>query len=186
MPRYIRWVPTTPEYMDTFFELAPVSPDDTVFDLGSGDGRLVFAAAQKGAKKCVGIDIDPDLVNAAKDAAKSKGSDGKVDFIEADVLSIDLSPASIIFCYLFPTASADLRPKFEKELKPGTRVVMESFPVPGWVPVKVVQVNNRRFYLYNMPVQTSHEYDFAHIEAYYREIFNKPVDTYFEDYLNTI
>ena len=66
MPKFIGWVPTQPEYFDSFFELTPVTSADIVFDLGSGDGRLLFAAAERGAGKCIGIDIDPERINAAK------------------------------------------------------------------------------------------------------------------------
>lgn len=151
MPKFINWIPTQPECIDVFFELAPISSSDVVYDLGSGDGRLLFAALEKGAGKCVGVDIDPERVNYARAAAASKGLDGKVTFIKADVLITDLSSATVILCYLYPSASAALRSKFEKELKPGTRAVMESFPVPGWKPATVSNKQGRYFYLYIMP-----------------------------------
>lgn len=157
MPKFIEWIPTQPEFIDNFFELAPVSSSDIVYDLGSGDGRLLFAALEKGAGRCVGIDIDPDRVSVAREAAKSKGLDGKVTFVEADVMEVGLSEASVILCYLLSSASAALKPKFEKELKPGTRVIMETFAVPGWKPVKVKQVNGRDFYLYTMPPEKSED-----------------------------
>ncbi len=96
MPKFIGWVPTSLEYINAFFELAPVSSADIVYDLGSGDGRLLFAAVEKGAGRCVGVDIDPDRVKVAKEAAESKGLNGKVTFIEADVMTVDLSPASLV------------------------------------------------------------------------------------------
>jgi ribosomal protein L11 methylase PrmA len=129
MPKFIQWVPTQPDFINTLFELCPISSSDVVYDLGSGDGRLLFAAIEKGAGRCVGIDIDPGCVNVSRKEAKSKRVDSKVTFIEADVMDVDLSEASVILCYLYFTASAALRPKFERELKPGTRVVMESFPI---------------------------------------------------------
>ena len=129
MPKFISWVPTANEYMDAFFELAPVSSSDIIYDLGSGDGRLLFAALEKGAGKCVGIDIDPERVNASREIAKNKSLDEKLTFIEGDVMEQNLSAATIILCYLLTSASVALRPKFENELKSGTRVVMESFPV---------------------------------------------------------
>ena len=151
MPKFIGWIPTPSEYIDPFFELAPVSSSDIVYDLGSGDGRLLFAALEKGAGKCIGIDIDPERVNVSREAAKNNGVDDKLTFIEADVMEQDLSEASVILCYLLSSASAALRPKFENELKPGTRVVMESFPVPGWKPAKTEETNNKSYYLYIMP-----------------------------------
>ncbi len=180
MPKFIGWVPTQTEFIDTFFELAPVSSSDIVYDLGSGDGRLLFSAIEKGAGKCTGVDIDPDRVNVAREAAKSKGLDGKVNFIEADVMNVDLSEASVITCYLFPTASAALRPKFEKELKPGTRIVMESFPVPGWKPVKTRETSGRYFYLYTIPAEKTADYD-----TVINNISGEPYDEYFDYYNQT-
>jgi SAM-dependent methyltransferase len=161
MPKFIGWVPTRDEYISAFFELAPLSSSDVVYDLGSGDGRLLFAALENGAETCVGIDIDPERVNEAKKAARSKGLDGKVTFIEADVLETDLSSATVILCYLYSTASAALRSKFEKELKPGTKIIMESFPVPGWKPVRFHIIKDRTFFLYTMPPEKTADYDDA-------------------------
>jgi SAM-dependent methyltransferase len=167
MPKYISWVPTQSEYIDTFFELCPVSSSDVVYDLGSGDGRLLFTAVEKGAARCVGIDIDLDLVKAAREAAKSRGMDNKLTFIEADMTAVDLSEASVVFCYVHPAASAALKPKFEKELNAGTRVVMESFPVMNWKPEKVIDNNGILFYLYIMPAEETEDY---------RTIVGTPID----------
>jgi SAM-dependent methyltransferase len=161
MPNFINWIPTQPECIDAFFDLAPMSSSDVVYDLGCGDGRLLFMALQKGAGKCIGIDIDSELIIHAKETAINKCLDKQVTFIISDVLSADLSQASVILCYLYPTAFAALRLKLEKELKPGTRIVMESFPMPGWKPVKVDNSANRNFYLYIMPVKKTEDYDYA-------------------------
>jgi SAM-dependent methyltransferase len=158
MPKYIRWIPTQPEYINTFFELCPVSSSDVVYDLGSGDGRLLFAAVEKGAGRGVGLDIDPELVKTSSETAKYLGIENKVTFIEADVMEVDLSEATVVFCYLLSTASAELKPKFEKELKAGTRVVMESFPILNWKPVKVIDDNGRIFYFYIMPAEETEDY----------------------------
>jgi SAM-dependent methyltransferase len=180
MPKFIGWVPTQDEYINTFFDLAPLSASDVVYDLGSGDGRLLFAALEKGAGKCVGIDIDPEQVNTARESARKKGLDGKVRFIEADVLATDLSSASVILCYLYPTASAALRSKFENELKPGTRIIMESFPVPGWKPAKVGETKVRNFYSYTMPPEKTEDYESA-----IGNLNFEPFDEYFDYYGNT-
>jgi predicted RNA methylase len=157
MPSFIGWVPTDPEFIEGFFELVQMSPSDVVYDLGCGDGRLLFAAIARGAGTGVGIDIDPVRILASKGEAKTKGVEDKVTFIEEDVMQADLSGATVIFCYLLTTASAALKPKFEKELKPGTRVVMESFPIPSWKPVRTYEMDYgigfRSFYLYVMPPQ---------------------------------
>ena len=155
MPKYITWIPTQLGYISPFFKLCPVSRSDTVYDLGSGDGRLLFAAVENGAARCVGIEIDPDLVNISREATTSRGLDKKVTFIEADVLDVNLSEATVILCYLLSSASAELKPKFEKELKPGTRVVMEAFPVPGWKPEKIIDEDGTNFFFYTMPAKKS-------------------------------
>jgi ribosomal protein L11 methylase PrmA len=157
MSKYISWIPTTVDNIEAFFELCPVTASDIVYDLGSGDGRLLLSAAEKGALKCVGIDIDPDMVKISNETAKSKHLSDRITFIEADINSVDLSQASIIFCYIHPAASEALKPKFEGELKPGTKIVMESFPVMGWKPEKVID-NGVSFYLYVIPAQTTEDY----------------------------
>ncbi len=122
-----------------------------VYDLGSGDGRLLFAALEKGAGRVVGIDIDPERIRSARENAQKKGLEDRAAFIESDVLQANLSDASVVFCYLCSAASEALKPKFEAELKSGTRVVMESFPVPDWPPSKTFSMGYKTFYLYVMP-----------------------------------
>ena len=161
MPKFINWVPTRPECINAFFELAPLSSSDIVYDLGSGDGRLLFAALEKGAGKCVGIDIDNEQVADASETARGKGVEGKVHFVHGDVTETDLSSASVVFCYLYPSASYALRKKLEEELKPGTRVIMESFPVPGWKPDKINEIQGGKLYLYMMPIKKTEDYDDA-------------------------
>jgi ubiquinone/menaquinone biosynthesis C-methylase UbiE len=155
MPSFISWIPTQPEYIDGFFELASMLPSDVVYDLGCGDGRLLFAALERGAGRAVGIDIDPERIIAAREEAKKRNLEDRVTFIENDVLNANLADASVVFCYLITAASAALQPKFEAELKPGTRVVMESFPVPGWKPLRTFEKEYRSFYLYVMPAERS-------------------------------
>src|SRR5512147_2561757 len=100
MPRFIGWLPTGPYDVSVFFELVQVSPSDVVYDLGSGNGILLFAAAEKGAGRCVGVEIDHDLNEIAKATAKKQGLAEKVAFIEADFMGVDLSEATAVFCFL--------------------------------------------------------------------------------------
>jgi len=151
MPSFIGFVPTPFDCIGGFFELAPVSLSDTVFDLGSGDGRLLFTALKKGAGKVVGIELDPDLVKLSKKAAARKHVADIATFIEKDIIDVNLADATVVFCYLFPTASEALKPKFEAELKRGTRVVMESFQIYGWKPEKTIESGGKLFYLYTIP-----------------------------------
>jgi cyclopropane fatty-acyl-phospholipid synthase-like methyltransferase len=158
MGSFVTYVPTPFEHIGPFFALAPVSSNDVVYDLGSGDGRLLFSALEKGAGKAVGVELNPEHVNTARVKAKEQGLEDKATFIQSDVMDVDLSWATVIFCYLITAASAALKPKFEAELKPGTRVVMESFPVPGWKPEKTMLHEYKTFFLYRMPPEIDEKY----------------------------
>jgi tRNA1(Val) A37 N6-methylase TrmN6 len=151
MPGFIGFIPTPYDCIDGFFDLAPVSASDVVYDLGSGDGRLLFAALRRGAGKVVGIELDAELVKLAKKTAVNKHVDDIAVFLEEDILNVNLTDATVIFCYLFPTASEALKPKFEKELKRGARIVMESFPIWDWKTEKMMENRGKSFYLYIMP-----------------------------------
>ncbi len=158
MPSFISFIPTPHEDIDGFFELAPLSSSDVVYDLGSGDGRLLFAALNKGAGRAVGVELDSKLVHGVREEAKSKGFESRATFLEADVMEANLTDATVVLCYLISAASAALKPKFESELKPGTKVVMESFPVHGWKPVRTISKGYKEFYLYVMPPEKTEEY----------------------------
>ncbi len=157
MSAFVGFVPTHPDHVEAFFELVTLSPDDVVYDLGSGDGRLIFAALERGAGRGVGIELDVSLVKKATKTALRKGLGERAQVLQADITGVDVSPASVVFCYLTPQASAALKPKFQRELRPGTRVVMESFPVPGWAPSKTTvkgytdYYETNEFYLYVVP-----------------------------------
>ena len=151
MPSFIGFVPTPPHHVDAFFELAPVSSEDVVYDLGSGDGRLLFAAIEKGAGRAVGIELDAERVRAAREDAARRGLQEKVTVLEADVMDVGLADASVVLCYLSTKASIDLKAKLDAELRPGARVVMESFPVNEWQEEKIAERQHKQFYLYTMP-----------------------------------
>jgi hypothetical protein len=107
------------------------------------------------------------LINTSNGTAKEKGLDSRVRFIEDDFMGMDLSAATVVLGYILASASAALRPKFENELKPGTRVVMEKFPVPGWKPAAAKEVSGRSFYLYVMPPEKTDDYDTASLDTAY-------------------
>jgi SAM-dependent methyltransferase len=154
---FVSFIPTQIGHVDSFFELAPLSQSDTVYDLGSGDGRLLFSALEKGAGRAVGIELNPDLVLKADNSAKSKGLQDRIIFLKADVMDVNLSDASVILCYLSLHASTSLKLKLESELRPGSRVVIEMFPVPGWKPARTIYREGKPFYLYNMPPEVKEE-----------------------------
>ena len=149
MPSFVAFIPTPTSHINGFFTLVDVSPSDVVYDLGCGDGRLLFAALEKGAGRAVGVELDPEPLVTARNWAKKKGVEDRTTFIEGDIMSANLSDATIVFTFLSSAAAMALKDKFDKELKPGTKVVMEMFPVPGWKPKRVVE-RGTDFYLYVM------------------------------------
>lgn len=164
MPAFAGYTPTPSDEIDALFEFTPVSSSDVVYDLGSGDGRLLFAAIDKGAGRAVGVETDPELVRAARETARSKGLEDRITFLEVDLIEVSLADATVILCYLSSTASAALKQKFETELTPGTRIVMEDFPVIGWKPARTSSgghthfYGGTEFYLYIVPPETTEVY----------------------------
>ncbi len=132
----IRWVPTPDDVVDKMCQLGKVSKNDTVFDLGCGDGRIVIQAVEKfGAKKGVGIDIDAALVRESKANAKRHKVANKVTFRVNDVLDIkDLSDADVVMLYMGDDVNLRLRPILKKTLKPGSRIVSHRFLMGDWKP----------------------------------------------------
>ncbi len=155
MPSFIGFIPTPPAAVAGFFELAPVAPTDVVYDLGAGDGRLLFAALERGAGRAVGFELDGSLIPPARALARQKGLAGRLRFRQGDFMQANLGQATLVLGYLYPTACTALKPKLEAELKAGTRVVMESFAIHGWRPVRILKRGERVFFLYVMPPAAS-------------------------------
>lgn len=148
----VPYVPTPEEVVMGMLELANVGREDTLYDLGSGDGRLVITAAQKfGAKRGVGVEINPGLVNQSNENARQAGVSDRVRFIEQDLFQTDFSEASVVTLYLLPKINLALRPKLLSNLKPGSRVVSHAFPMGDWKPDKRATINNRTAYLWIVP-----------------------------------
>ncbi len=124
------WVPTPQELVDTMLAIAKVTPADFVMDLGSGDGRTVISAAKRGAK-ALGIEYNPDMVALSRRNAAKEGVTGKAEFMEADLYECDLSKATVITMFLLPEINLKLRPRL-LELKPGTRIVSNTFTMGEW------------------------------------------------------
>ena len=121
------FIPTPDDVVDRMLALAKVTRADVVYDLGSGDGRIPIAAAKKYGAKGVGLDIDPALVEVANSNAKAAGVDGLVDFRVQNVLTADLSKATVVTLYLLSSSNERLRPMLMQQLKPGARIVSHAF-----------------------------------------------------------
>jgi SAM-dependent methyltransferase len=132
----VPFVPTPIEVVDRMLELAEVKIGDVLYDVGSGDGRIVIRAAKKYGVRAVGIEIDGELVDRARARARDEGVDHLVEFREQDALTADISEATVVTLYMLPEFNYKLRPKLEK-LKSGARVVSHDFGIEGWLPLKM-------------------------------------------------
>lgn len=137
----VPFVPTPTEIVDRMLELAEIKKGDVVYDLGSGDGRIVIRAAKKYGVKGVGIEIDPDLVERSRAKARDEGVEHLVEFREQDALRVDVSPATVVMIYMLPEFNTKLRPILEKHLRPGSRVVSHDFGIEGWVPTRIEKMD---------------------------------------------
>jgi predicted O-methyltransferase YrrM len=126
------WVPTPPEVIVKMLDMAGVNKDSVVYDIGCGDGRIVLYAALAFKARGVGIDIDPVRIDECKANAKRDKVEHLVKFLLGDATKMDISKATVVALYLLPESNELLRPKFEKNLKPGTLVVSHNYVVPGW------------------------------------------------------
>ena len=128
------FITTPPEVVERMLELAGTRPDDLVIDLGSGDGRIVIAAAQKFGARGIGIELDGALVKKSRENAAAAKVSAKASFVEGDVLVADISRATVVTVYLLPALMAQLQSRFIDELAPGTRIVSHAFGMAGWAP----------------------------------------------------
>jgi predicted O-methyltransferase YrrM len=126
------FVPTPPEVVAKMFELARADKDSVIYDIGCGDGRIIIYAARTFGAQGVGIDIDPERIKESKENAKKEGVEKLVKFLLEDATKTDISAATIVTTYLLPESNEIMRPKFERELKPGTIIVTHNYIVPGW------------------------------------------------------
>ena len=125
------WVPTPEVLVEKMLDMARVTKDDFVMDLGSGDGRNIIAAAKRGARG-LGVEYDQDLYRVALKNAQDAGVADRARFVLGDMFEADISAATVLALFLLPDNLQKLKPKFER-LKPGTRIVTNGFPIDGWV-----------------------------------------------------
>ena len=147
----VPYVPTPQEVVDKMLDLAKVGKNDTLFDLGCGDGRIVVTAAKVRGAKGTGIDIDPTRIAEAKENAKKAGVTDRAQFRVGDLFKTDFSSATVVTLYLLPTINAKLRPQLWKQLKVGTRVVSHAFDMGSeWPAEKTVEVDGRTIYYWTI------------------------------------
>jgi hypothetical protein len=138
----VGFVATPPALVTGMLDLAAVADTDVVYDLGSGDGRIVIAAARRGARG-VGVELDSMLVEESRASADSAGVSARTEFRQADLFATDLRPATVVTLYLGRELNRRLRPLFFRQLRPGTRVVSQAFDMGDWPPDSVITVRSR-------------------------------------------
>ena len=147
-------IPTPQTVVDKMLEAGRVKPGDVVYDLGSGDGRILIAAARDFGARAVGVEILPDLCDRARKRVKALGLDDKVRVVQGSVLRVDLSPADVVTMCLLTVSNERMKPILERSLKPGARVVSNEFPIKGWKVADAVHVRegsmDHTIYVYTM------------------------------------
>lgn len=158
----IPFIPTPVEVIDRMLEIAEVGKNDVVYDLGSGDGRIVIRAAKKFGARAVGIEMDHELVKLSNKKAQEEGVSHLVEFRAEDALKTDISPATVVTLYMLPWFNEMMRPVLQQKLRPGARVVSHDFDIEGWPPTKVIElpeiqrtpggyIHKHRLYLWKIP-----------------------------------
>jgi len=154
----IRWVPTPDDIVEEMLKLGKVGKDDVVYEPGPGDGRMLIAAVKKGAKKGVGIEIDPKKAEEAKENVKKAKLDKEITIIEGDALKDrDYSEATVVLLYMGNEFNNLLRPILEKQLKPGSRIISHRFVMGDWAPDKTIKVTGQDGDEYTLHVWTVKE-----------------------------
>ncbi len=134
------YFPTPLTIVEQMLDLAKLKPGEKIFDLGSGDGRIIFMAAQRFRADAIGVELDNDLVSSSQAKIRQLGLTQTARIIHGDILTQDYSSADVVAIYLLPDSLLKVRPILEKQLKKGTRVVAHDFGIAGWVPTKTVTI----------------------------------------------
>ena len=137
------WVPTSAALVEKMLDVAKVTADDYVIDLGSGDGRMVIAAAKRGAR-ALGVEYNPEMVKLSRKLAMDAGVSDRATFVEGDMFEADISKATVLALFLLPENLTRLEPKF-RALRPGTRIVVNTLGIPGWKPDVTEEITENCF-----------------------------------------
>jgi tRNA G37 N-methylase Trm5 len=140
--KIVPYVPTPQEVVERMLDLAQVKKGDVVYDLGSGDGRIVVTAAKKYGVKAVGFEIDPQRIKESHENIKKAGVENLVEIHQQDIRTVDLSPATVLTMYLLPEVNLMIRPNIWKQMKPGSRVVSHDFDMGDWKPLKTENIKD--------------------------------------------
>jgi protein-L-isoaspartate O-methyltransferase len=146
----IHYVPTSNGVADAMLKLAHVTAEDTVYDLGSGDGRIVILAAKKYGARGVGVELDGELIKEARKNATKAGVSDKVTFVQGDLFRTDLSNATVVTLYLSNSINMRLRSLLQQQLKPGSRVVSHRFEMGDWKPDATVHLEGTSVHLWTI------------------------------------
>ena len=157
----VPYVPTHESIVDRMLTIAKVTRNDVLYDLGSGDGRIVITAAQRYGTRGVGIDIDPERVREANENAQRAGVTDRVRFIRGDIFDADIRPATVVMMYLLPEVNLRLLPKLRAELAPGTRIVSHNYDLGDWQPQRTLTIpvdgTNHYVHFWVMPPKSARQ-----------------------------
>ena len=149
------FVPTPEPVVERMLEAGELKPGQTLFDLGCGDGRILFTAAQKFGARAVGVELSAKLVKGVNDRVQSLGLQNQIRVIEGNLLDVDLRSADVVTLYLMRLTNEKLKPNLKKQLKPGARVVSHDYEIMGWKPERVDRIvvyqREHAIYVYRMP-----------------------------------
>jgi len=157
-PTDVPWVPTDSGIAHEMLKLAKVGPEDVVYDLGCGDGRIVIAAAKDFGARAVGVDLDAKLIQECRENAQRAGVNARVTFVQKSFFEVDLSPATVLALYLLPSVNVRLRPNFLSQLRPGSRIVMNQFDIGDWQADQLIELGGRQLRLWIVPAQVTGEW----------------------------
>lgn len=178
----VPYVPSDEDIVQAMLDLAKVGPQDVLYDLGSGDGRILIAAAKMYNARGVGVDIDPERIADAMEYAGEAGAEYQVDFLEEDLFTVDISEATVVTLYLLDSVNIQLRPRLLNELRPGTRIISQTFDMGDWQADEWRRLNGVRLYKWIVPAQIAGTWEWegldgtlyqVELEQQYQEVTGK-------------
>jgi hypothetical protein len=158
-PLDVPYVPTHESLVDEMLRMAKVGKNDVLYDLGSGDGRIVITAAKRFGTRGIGYDLDPERVSEARENARRAGVADRVRFEQQDIFTAKISDATVVTMYLLPDVNLRLRPKLLSDLRPGTRIVSHNYDLGDWQPLQRKEMDvtgiNHTLFLWVVPARSS-------------------------------